>query len=54
MFRACDCYQSPCRHNPPKGMVAVKRKNHQGYWFVKKKMSFFEKFYRKVIQDYIL
>lgn len=54
MFRACDCFNHPCRHNPPKGMIAVKRKNHGGWWFVNRKMSWFEKFYRTKIQDYIL
>ncbi len=54
LFRACDCGTKYCRHNPPKGFRAVKRKRHAGYWFVAEKMNWFEKFYRTVIQDYIL
>lgn len=54
LFRACDCFHSPCRHNPPAGERAVKRKNHAGYWFVKKDMGWFERLWRTCVQDYIL
>lgn len=54
LLRACSCYHSPCRHNPPKGQIAVTRKNHSGYWFVNKNMSWFEKFFRKYFKGYNL
>lgn len=53
-LRVCDCSHHPCRHNPPDEMRAVKRKNHAGYWFVKKDMCWLEKIYRTIFQDYIL
>lgn len=54
LFRACDCGVIHCRHNPPDGMKAVKRKNHPGYWFVSEEMNWLERFYRTIFQDYLL